>query len=172
MEERFATLESGRGVFPGTAGDPVEKDQTNKGSPEARQKKEGIARNPRKRIPTDLLQSMPKGTPHPGIRLARASRPEQGRCLAVTQKEHGQANTRSREGSQEPQEGGGCAGCRAPPRQSPTTRYPPTHVVEVGGYHAHVMQPQKGCRLDHVIVTGKDRCLCDECIDVGPVTVV
>ena len=90
----------------------------------------------------------------------------------MAHKEHGKANARSREGSQEPQEGGGCAGCRAPPLQSPTTRYPPTHRGEVGGYHAHVMQPQKGCRLDHVIVTGKDRCLCDECIDVGPVTVV
>ena len=119
---------------PGTAGDRVEKDQTNKGSPEARQKKEGIARNPRKRIPTDLLQSMPKGTPHPGIASARASGLEQGRCLAVTQKEDGKASTRNREGPKGAHKGAECGGCRAPPQPSITNRNPPTHLGEVGVY--------------------------------------
>ena len=72
---------------------------------------------------------MPKGTPHPGIRLARASGPEQGRYLAVTQKEHGQANTRSREGSQEPQEGAveGAQGAEPPlGRAQPLGTHQPT----------------------------------------------
>ena len=51
----------------------------------------------------------------------------------MTLKEHGKAGTRSREGSQEAHEGGGCGGCRAPPKQSPTTRNPPTHIGQVGG---------------------------------------
>ena len=61
---------------------------------------------------------------------------------------------------------------QSPPLQIPTTRYPPTHIGEVGRYHAQAMQLQKGCRLDHVLVTGKDRRLRVECIDVGQATVV
>ena len=102
----------------GSAGNSAENEGKNKGSREARQKANGFARNPRNRVPSDLSQSVPKGTLHPRTRPARDAGPEQGRCLAVTLKEHGQANTWSCEGSQEPQESVGCAGCRAPPCRS------------------------------------------------------
>ena len=117
---------------PGSAGNCVENEKTNKGSHEARQKTEGFARNPRNQISTDLSLGVPKGTPRPGIKQARASGPERGGSLAVPLKEHGKASTRSREGSQEVREGAECGGCRAPPQPSITNRNPPTHLGEVG----------------------------------------
>ena len=55
-----------------------------------------------------------------------------GGSHAVTLTEHGKANKRNREGSREVQEGEACGGSRAPPLQSPNTRYPPTRIGEAG----------------------------------------
>ena len=88
---------------PGTAGNLVEKKKTIQGSRQARQEAEGFARNHRIRILSDHLHGLPFRTHHLGYRPARGAGQEQGLCLAVTLKEHGKANKRSREGSREVQ---------------------------------------------------------------------
>ena len=66
---------------PGSSGNSVENEETNKASREARQKAEGFARNPRKQIPTDFSLGVPKGTPLPGIKQARTTGRSRGGVL-------------------------------------------------------------------------------------------
>ena len=85
----------------------------NKESRGALQKAEGFARDGRIRISLDNV--LPFRTLHLGPQPARGAGQEMEGCLAVPLKEHGQTNLWCGEGSQEPQEKVGCAGCRARP---------------------------------------------------------